>query len=86
MFLHDEQMRQETVRSMESVDEIEESAKLYEDGWSIAEIAESKGFPIRSVMVALSGYISVEPKDLEEAAILATAEEKSDRYVKRKVK
>jgi hypothetical protein len=86
MFLKDEQMRQEIIRGIESEDDIEGAAKLYEQGWAIPDIAESIGVPIRTIIRDLRGYISVNPEDIAHAEKLAELEESADKYMTRRIK
>lgn len=82
MIVNDEIKRQDVIRSMDNEDELEDASKLYEKGWSIVDIAESKGVGIRNVINALRGYVSVKPEDIETAEQLAAYEEEAERLAK----
>ena len=82
----DENMRQQIIRGAEMEDEIENVARLYEKGWSIADIARSKDVKIRSVINALRSYISVKPEDIENAERQAEAEEAAEKFMIRRLK
>lgn len=83
----DEQQRQSLIREFEEIDDVEDMVKLYRNGWSLVEIADSKDFKISGIIKALREQsVHIKPEHLEEAERYLDLEKASDSFMIRRIK
>lgn len=83
----DEQQRQSLIREFEEDDDVEDVVKLYRNGWSLVEIADSKDFKISGVINTLREQsVHIKQEHLEEAERHLELEKASDSFMIRRIK
>lgn len=74
------------IRGFKSDEEVEDCAKLYENGWTLTDIAKSKDIPINDLINELRGYISIDPADIAVANQAAGLEDRAEYFKRRRPK